>query len=105
MRLNPHAGHLYFLLLGRAYLFLGDLEQARINLDEAVARNPLNLETHVYMAVLHVAAGDKTAAAWEADEIRALRPGFTSRDWMDTYPMVDAGQKSRLAQALGELGF
>jgi DNA-binding winged helix-turn-helix (wHTH) protein/TolB-like protein len=105
MRLNPEAGALYFLLLGRAYLFLGDLEQARVNLEQALARNPVNLETHVYLAALHVLAGDKAAATWEADEIRALRPGFSSRAWLETYPMTDVAQRAKLIQALGELGF
>lgn len=105
MRLNPQAGYLYFLLLGRAYLFLGDLEQAQVNLEHALARNPVNLETHVYMAALHITAGDKAAAAWEAEEIRALQPGFSSRGWLETYPMTDAAQKTTLMQALGELAF
>jgi tetratricopeptide (TPR) repeat protein len=105
MRLNPQAGSLYFLLLGRAYLFLGDLEQARVNLEHALLRNPVNLEAHVYMAALHVAAGDKAAAAWEAEEIRALQPGFSSRGWLETYPMTDVTQKTKLAHALGEVGF
>jgi len=104
MRLNPQAGHLYFLLLGRAYLFLGDLEQARVNLEQANARNPVNLETHVYLAALHVAAGDKGSAAWEAEEIRTLHPGFTSSGWLATSPMTDATQRASLANALGELG-
>ena len=105
MRLNPQAGHLYFLLLGRAYLFLGDLEQARVNLERALSRNAANLEAHVYLAALHVTAGDKAAAAWEAEEIRALQPGFSSRGWLETYPMTDVKQKTKLVQALGELGF
>jgi TolB-like protein/DNA-binding winged helix-turn-helix (wHTH) protein/Tfp pilus assembly protein PilF len=105
MRLDPQAGHLYFLNLGRAYLFLGDLEQARVNLEQALSRNPVNLETHVYMAALHVTAGDKAAAVWEAEEIRALQPSFSSRGWLETYPMTDAAQKAKLVKALGELGF
>lgn len=105
MRLNPEAGYLYFLLLGRAYLFLGDLEQAQVNLKQALSRDPVNLEAHVYMAALHVMAGDKAAAAWEAEEIRALRSGFSSRGWLETYPMTDAAQKAKLVKALGELGF
>jgi TolB-like protein/cytochrome c-type biogenesis protein CcmH/NrfG len=105
MRLNPQAGHLYFLNLGRAYLALGDLEQARVNLEQALSRNPENLEAHVYMAALYVTAGDKAAAAWKAEEIRALRPGFSSRHWLETYPMTDVAQKKKLVQALGELGF
>lgn len=105
MRLNPQAGYLYFLLLGRAYLFLGDLEQARVNLEQALSRNPVNLEAHVYMAALHVTAGDKAAAAWEAEQIRALQPGFSSRGWLATYPMTDVTQQTKLVQALGVLGF
>jgi DNA-binding winged helix-turn-helix (wHTH) protein/TolB-like protein/Tfp pilus assembly protein PilF len=105
MRLKPEAGYLYFMNLGRAYLFLGDLEQARVNLEHALARNPVNLETHVYMAALKSVAGEKSAAAWEAEEIRSLRPGFSIRAWLETYPMTDPAQKAKLVQVLGELGF
>ncbi len=105
MRLNPQAGDLYFLLLGRAYLFLGDLEQARVNLEHALSRNPVNLEAHIYMAALYVMAGDKAAAAWEAEEIRALQPGFSSRGWLETYPMTDVAQRTKLVEVLGALAF
>ncbi len=105
MRLNPLAGHLYFLVLGRAYLFLGNLEQARINLEHALSRNLANLEAHVFMAAVHVMADDKAAAAWEAEEIRALQPGFSTRSWLETYPMTDVAQKAKLVQVLGKLGF
>ena len=105
MRLNPQGGYLYFLLLGRAYLFLGDLEQSRVNLEHALARNPANLETHIYLAALHAIAGDNAAAAWEADEIRTLQPDFSTRAWLETYPMTDAAQKAKLLAALGKQGF
>jgi DNA-binding winged helix-turn-helix (wHTH) protein/TolB-like protein/Tfp pilus assembly protein PilF len=105
MRLDPQAGYLYFLLLGRAYLFLGDLEQARVNLAHALSRNPVSLEAHVYMAALHVTAGDQAAAAWEAEEIRALQPGFSGRGWLETDPMIDVTQRKRLVEALGAVGF
>jgi len=104
MRLNPEAGYLYFLILGRAYLALGDLEQARVNLEHALRRNPEDLESNIYMAVLQLAAGDKGAAAWKADEIRVLQPGFSSRRWLETHPLTDPAQKTRLVQAFSELG-
>jgi len=104
LRLNPEGSYLYYLILGRAYLALGDLEQARVNLEHALKRNPEDLEASVYMAVLHLAAGDKSAAAWKADEIRVLQPGFSSRRWLETHPLTDPSQKRKLAQALGELG-
>ncbi len=104
MRLNPTSGYLYFLVLGRAYFFLGNLEQARINLEEASKRNPEYLETHVYLAALEVASGATPSAAWEADQIRALEPAFSAKRWLDNYPMTDNSQKAKLLQALEPLG-
>ena len=103
MRLNPRSGYLYFLVLGRAYFFLGDLEQARINLDEALKRNPEYLETHVYVAALKTVEGDRSSALWEADQIRALEPEFTAERWLKNYPMTDREQKTKIMQALGQL--
>lgn len=104
MRLNPEASYLYFLILGRAYLALGDLEQARVNLEHALQRNAEDLEANIYMAALYLAAGDKGAAAWKAEEIRVLQPGFSSRRWLETHPLTDPAQKRKLVQALAELG-
>jgi len=104
MRLNPTSGYLYFLVLGRAYFFLGNLEQARINLEEASKRNPEYLETHVYLAALEVASGGTPSAGWEADQIRALEPAFSAKRWLDNYPMTDNSQKAKLRQALDPLG-
>jgi DNA-binding winged helix-turn-helix (wHTH) protein/TolB-like protein/Tfp pilus assembly protein PilF len=104
LRLNPQGSYLYYLLLGRAYFFLGDLEQARIHLENSLGRNPEAIETHVYLAALHLAAGDEKEAAWKAEEIRALQPGFKVRDWLRTYPMSDPAQVATLERALGRLG-
>src|SRR5437870_1144587 len=104
MRLNPRSGYLYFLVLGRAYFFLGDLEQARLNLEESLKRNPEYLETHVYLAALEVASGGTPSAGWEADQIRALEPAFSAQRWLDNYPMTDNGQKTKLLRALDSLG-
>jgi adenylate cyclase len=104
MRLNPTAGHLYFLVLGRAYFYVGDLEQAHINLEEALQRNAGYTETHVYAAALKILQGDKSSAAWEADQIRALDPAFSAQRWLESYPMTDDAQKAKLLRALGQLG-
>jgi DNA-binding winged helix-turn-helix (wHTH) protein/TolB-like protein/cytochrome c-type biogenesis protein CcmH/NrfG len=103
IRLNPKSGYLYFLVLGRAYFFLHELEQARINLDEAMKRNSEYLETHIYMAAVDFAQGDKASAAWEAEQIRVLDPDFASRRWLDNYPMTDGQQRAKLAQVLDQL--
>jgi DNA-binding winged helix-turn-helix (wHTH) protein/TolB-like protein len=104
IRLNPDAGFIYFVILGRAYLFQGDVDQASVNLREALARNPADLEAHVYMAATLVAAKDLSAARWEAEEIRTLQPDFTARRWLQTYPMIDSRQKQRLTSLLAQVG-
>jgi tetratricopeptide (TPR) repeat protein len=104
LRLNPEGGYLYFLILGRAYLFQNDVEQALINLREAAARNPVDLETRVYLAASLTAAGDRAAADWEAQEVRALETGFAARGWLDTYPLASRSHGDRLTMLLEKAG-
>ena len=103
-RLNPDAGYLYFLLLGRAYFFLEDWSQALINLDQALQRNPANLEAHIYRAAVLESAADHDAALWEREEVLALQPDFSAAVWLETYPMTDQGQNARLLAGLARLG-
>jgi DNA-binding winged helix-turn-helix (wHTH) protein/TolB-like protein/Tfp pilus assembly protein PilF len=104
LRLDPGGGYLYFMVLGRAYFCAGDAEQAVINLREAAARNPVDLETRVFLAAALAAANDAAGAEWEAQEIRALEPRFSLRDWLQTYPLTDGRQQARLLQLLGRVG-
>jgi DNA-binding winged helix-turn-helix (wHTH) protein/TolB-like protein/Flp pilus assembly protein TadD len=104
MRLNPEGGYLYYQILGRAYLFENDIEQALINLREAVSRNPVDLETRVYLAAALVAAGNRSEAEWEVVEIRALSPGFSPRAWLDAYPMTSAAHIEKLSALLARVG-
>lgn len=104
IRLNPDAGYLYFLLLGRAYFFLGDWDQSLINLTEALERNPTNLETRIYLAATQEAAGQLDEAAWQRDEILLQQADFSSQAWLRTYPMTDRQQRKQLLSALQQLG-
>lgn len=104
LRLNPQASHLYFQALGRAYLFAGDAEQAVINLKEALFRNPADLESRVNLAAALAAAGEREAALWEAEEVRVLEPQFSTRQWLETHPMADRGQRQKIAGLLEGVG-
>jgi TolB-like protein/Tfp pilus assembly protein PilF len=104
LRLNPDGGYLYYLLLGRAYLFMDDFEQARINLQEALLRNPGDVESRVYLAATLVAQGKHDAAAWEADQIRGQEAGFSARAWLETYPLTSAGHRDRLLALVAKVG-
>ncbi|MET0003193.1 MAG: winged helix-turn-helix domain-containing protein [Candidatus Thiodiazotropha sp.] len=100
LRLNQNAGYLYYLLLGRAYYFMGRYEQALINLRESLARNPTNLETHIYLLATAVAQQDTDTVYWEIEEIRMIEPGFKGDTWLETYPMTDESQRKALAEVL-----
>ena len=104
MRLNPSGGYLYYLLLGRAYLFENDIEQALINLREATARNRPDLETRILLAASLAASGDEFEAQWEAEQIRSLEAGFSLRRWLDAYPLTDPGERNRLEGLLARSG-
>jgi DNA-binding winged helix-turn-helix (wHTH) protein/TolB-like protein/Tfp pilus assembly protein PilF len=104
LRLNPDGGYLYYLLLGRAYLFMDDFEQAQINLQEALLRNPVDVESRVYLAATLAALGKQAAAGWEADEIRSLEPGFSARAWLETYPLTSARHRDRLLALTAKVG-
>lgn len=104
IRLNPDAGSLYFLLLGRAYVFQHDWEQALINLREALLRNPASLEARVYLAITLFSMGATEDADWESTEILSLQPDFNALSWLDTYPMSNQDQRQFLRTNLSKLG-
>jgi adenylate cyclase len=104
LRLNPDGGYLYYVVLGRAYLLMGDAEQALINLREALGRNPADVETHAYIAAALLIVGKPDEASWQAEEIRGLRPSFSARTWLATHPITDARQRERLISLLQSLG-
>ena len=103
LRFNPEAGYLYYVVLGRAYVLLGDHEQALINLREALVRNPADLEARILHAAALAASGDRAAADWEAEEIRSLERGFSAERWLDTYPLTSSAHRNRLRALLAPL--
>jgi DNA-binding winged helix-turn-helix (wHTH) protein/TolB-like protein len=105
MRLNPDAGYLYFLLLARAYYFLGDFQQAQINLKEALDRNPENVEAHLYLAATLLRLGKREDASWETMEVQNIEPGFALADWGATYPMARGGRFDGFVEDLRRAGF
>jgi TolB-like protein len=96
VQLNADAGYLYYLLLGRAYYFLGNCSQAEINLKEALARNSVNLESHLYHIACLVRQGNTDDAKWEVEEVLAIEAAFSVESWLLTYPMSDPSQKLML---------
>ena len=104
LRFVPDGRAYMYELLGRAYFFLGDHEQALINLREAAARNAAVIDTQVFLAATLAAAGQADEARWVALQIRALDPGFTIATWTEGYPTTVAAHRERLLALLVPLG-
>jgi DNA-binding winged helix-turn-helix (wHTH) protein/TolB-like protein/cytochrome c-type biogenesis protein CcmH/NrfG len=104
LRFKPDGGYLVYLLLGRAYYFLEDPEQALINLREAAARNPSDVEVRLYLAAAMAATGDARGAAWELEEARSVEPGLSIDAWLESYPLASPPHREKLRRALKELG-
>lgn len=107
MRLSP-LDPLYYAMLGaRGFTHIAQEEYAEaIAWTEQAARSP---GAHVYMAVLAAAAqslaGNKNkAAAWAAD-VRKRGPSIRSADFFRGYPVRAERMRTRIANALQELGF
>jgi len=104
LRLNADGGYLYYLLLGRAYFFERDFEQALINLREAARRNAADVETRLYLAAAMAAVGERSSAEWEREQIRALAPGFSLEAWLENYPLTSAPHREALERMLAPVG-
>lgn len=105
LRLNQSAGYLYYLLLGRAYFFTGQYEQALINLDESLERNPINLEARLYLLAIAQARAEWDGMEWQKDEIELQEGQFIPDVWLATYPMTDQAQLEKLHLAFEKAGF
>ena len=58
----------------------------------------------MYLTAALVASGDRPAAEWQADRIRATEAGFSARKWLETYPMTSAPDRERLLALLAQTG-
>ena len=58
----------------------------------------------VFLAAALERGGQHDEAAWEAEEVRAIQPDFSTRTWLETYPMTDREQARQLIEALARLG-
>ncbi len=77
MKLNPHYGATYRSALGQAYFLAGQYEKAVPVQMEAIANNPDRLQSRLMLAATYIKLGRQADAEWQADEVFAIKPGFT----------------------------
>lgn len=107
MRLSP-IDPLYYAMMGTrslAYMILGDDAQAA-DWGERAARSP---GAHVLIAMIAAAAqslkGDAARAAWWAANVRERNAALTRDDFLRAFPMRSESTRSRVLEALRQLGF
>lgn len=107
MRLSPLDPLLYAMLATRAltYLAHGDETEA-VKWIERAARSP---GAHALIAMIAAATrftvGDAPEARYWADDVRRRSPQLNREDFFRAFPLREEAMRSRLANALGELGF
>ena len=101
MRLNPGAGYLYYLLLGRAYFFIDNIEQAQGIMEDIVSHHPLVLKDPGPVIQVHELADSsvnfvcrpwvKTPDYWTVywDVTRAVKQRFDAEGISIPYPQQD----------------
>jgi adenylate cyclase len=82
VRLNPHYSALYATVIGSAYILLERYDDAVRELTKAVAQHHTHLKNHVLLAAAYGRQGRLDEAAWVAEEIRMLSPGFSIGYWV-----------------------
>ncbi len=104
IRLNPNTPSLYYVSLGRALFFAGQLEEAKLYLKRAAELNPTFLITRVMLAAVWGQLGDQDEAEWEVEEILMLDPDFSIEAWLSNEPLVNSAYAERLRRSLQRAG-
>ena len=62
------------------------------------------METRLFLAARTPPTEIASRREWEADQIRAHQAGFSTRAWLETYPLTSTPHKERLLQLLASVG-
>jgi len=100
MRLNPHYPSQYPSMMGYAYYFLGNHEEARKYLDQAIMMNPGRVPPTVYSIANLAASGDIAGAQWQLENLRLPDRDFNINDWAARQPFASKELLDKVADDL-----
>ena len=89
MRLNPDYPAQYISVLGQAYYYQGDFDNAAAVFRDAVDKNFSLLTAHIMLTATLSQLGLQDEASWSAGQLRTLFPGFTMTDVARIFPIED----------------
>ena len=87
MRLNPDYPAQYISVMGQAYYYQGDFENAAAVLRDAVDKNFSLLTAHIMLTATLSQLGLQDEASWSAGQLRTLSPGFIMTDVARIFPI------------------
>jgi TolB-like protein/DNA-binding winged helix-turn-helix (wHTH) protein/Tfp pilus assembly protein PilF len=87
MRLNPDYPAQYISVLGQAYYYQGDFENAAAVFRDAVDKNFSLLTAHIMLTATLSQLGLQDEASWSAGQLRTISPGFIMTDVARIFPV------------------
>ncbi len=107
MRLSPLDPLYYAMLATRGFIQMGegDYREAADWADQAARSPGAHVLIAMIAAVAQALAGDQERAAVWATNVRERNPLLTSQDFFRSFPLQAEAMRSRVADALGHLGF
>lgn len=100
MQLNPDHPAQYLSVLGQAYYYLGDYENALTAFREALDKNFSLLTAHIMLTATLSQLGMTEEATWAADQLHTQLPALTRKDVARIFPL---GKGNQLEDLLNQL--
>lgn len=104
LRLNPLNPTNYLVELGRAYVQLGKLDEAKAVLQQVVTRRPRWMNARALLVAACHGMGLASEAVEQAQEILRLRPSFRLGDWSRLQPYREASDLEAIVAPLRKVG-
>ncbi|MCG6867944.1 MAG: winged helix-turn-helix domain-containing tetratricopeptide repeat protein [Gammaproteobacteria bacterium] len=104
MQINPHHPYNYSFHLGQAFYILRRYPEAVDAFEQGIASNPASERLHVWQAAALAQTGALDDAAWEADQVLALNPGFSWERMQETFPFKSQEDREHFLDGLKKAG-
>jgi len=91
-------------ILARAYLQLGQYEEALEANDKALLINPTRLQSNVFRVLILYRMGQIEDAKWQVDQLMAMHHNFNAKIWVDRQPYSDNRVNERMLEELKQVG-
>jgi len=104
MRVSPIHSPWYNALLGASYKEMRLWGEASAACQEALRKNPHDLDASLSLVEVGRATGGEAAAHAQAGAVAGIKPDFSISKWAATQPYRDVGVLDRISRALRDAG-